>query len=136
MTSTKELTRELEELRQRFKDFRESHAAHSRVPQALRAATVAALHHGVSGAVIRRACRLSGSQLRSWQTAVAPRRPQGSVRVFKVSNATTSLTEGATGARELVRAAAPFEEQTIELRIGPWSVRVGLAGLSARESRG
>ena len=128
MTSAKMLARELEILRRRFAEFRESHPAHSQVPQALRAAAVSALHRGLSGAVIRRSCGLSGSQLRSWQATVVPRRPQRSVRVFEVSHAATTLTEGAAGPREVGPAQGPAECQTLELRIGPWSVRVGLAG--------
>jgi hypothetical protein len=104
----------------RFARFRREHRRGARVPFELRAATLAALQSGVKQGELCRACGISWTQVMTWK-AVGRKlaKPAGGaaadVRVFSV------VDEPAAGHAPVVST-----DQTLELRLGPWSVSVRL----------
>lgn len=113
----------IEDLGRRFAAFRRNHRRFTRVPPELRSAFIAALKQGVSPGPLGRACGVSSSQLELWRSAPEPGavRPPGAdqpARVFSVIDDCASRPNGAVGATE---------GDELELRIGPWAVRVRLA---------
>jgi hypothetical protein len=94
----------------------------------MRAAVVAALELGVRRTELQRACGISGTQLGRWEEEADERRsdPDGGAeargaRVFAVVDET----------HDAGRAPAPTEQpEALELRLGPWSVSIRLAGQS------
>lgn len=114
------------ELGRRFALFREEHPRGTRVPAELRAAVLLALARGAASGDIERACHVSWGQVRAWEARKghepvrAPVVDQ-EVRVFSVVNE-------APGAHQ--PPAASTVEDGLELRLGPWSVSVRLAGRS------
>jgi len=117
-------------LGKQFARFRGEHRDGARIPQELRAAVIAALEQGARQGEVLRVCKLSWSQVQSWQGI--GRRAQaeeeggghgGAVRVFAVEDETGSGSEA---------PAALGEGEALELRLGPWSVSVRLAGGGGR----
>jgi hypothetical protein len=118
-----------DELRKRFLRFRRENPRNTRVPSDLRAAVAAAIARGVTPGLLRRTCRLSTSQLTRWRMcsrALAPvltpaPSPAGQLppRVFSVIGEATARPPG-------LPARPPADG--LELRLGPWSVCVRLAG--------
>jgi hypothetical protein len=112
-------------LGKQFARFRAEHREGTRIPVELRVAVVAALEQGAKLGEVQRVCKVSWSQVRSWQErdlhAQAPGDggPGESVRVFAV--------EDEAGAGNGAPAALG-EGEALELRLGPWSVSVRLAG--------
>ena len=102
-------------LGRRFARFRGAHRDGARIPPELRAAVMAALEQGARQGEVLRVCKLSWSQVRSWKGGG----PGGAVRVFAVEDA------GET-------PAALGEGDALQLRLGPWSVSVRLAGGGGR----
>ncbi len=117
-----EVSAALNALTKLFARFRARHQRCARVPADLRAAALAVLREGVTEGALRRACRISCSQLDAWIRR-APNRsrpgssPADAVRVFSV------VDDARPGGPQAVAA-----EQTLELRAGPWSVTVRFAG--------
>jgi hypothetical protein len=112
----------LAELEKRFERFRAEHARGTRVPGALRAAALAALGKGVSAGELYRSCGVSRTQIEAWRSS---RRKIGGhettpadVRVFSVVDREQE---------EPPSCVDPWESAEIELRVGPWSVRIGRA---------
>ena len=58
----------IEQLEQRFAQFRREHRAHTRIPDALREAVLASMGQGVTPAQLRHCFGLSSKQLKQWQT--------------------------------------------------------------------
>jgi hypothetical protein len=121
----------LAELEGRFARFRREQPRGARVPEELRAAVVAALGQGVRPGELQRACGVTWSQVMTWQARRAGEQgASGSagptkVRVFSVVDEP----------RE--DPAAPPESTgggALELRLGPWTVSVRLAG-AGRQGR-
>lgn len=111
----------VEELSRRFAAFRRDNPRHARVPRGLRAAVMAAISKGVTPTRLRRACGVSTSQLDRWRAAsVEGHEP----RVFSVVGGPSPRTSDVIGWQQY---------DALELRLGPWSVRVQLA--EERESR-
>lgn len=109
----------LTELAQRFAQFRSNNARFTRVPQELRAAAVQAMSAGVTVSALRRRCGVSSSQVAAWQASSErgeARAEPAQVRAFSVVDAAPST--GALGASS---------DETLELRLGPWSVSVRIA---------
>ena len=102
-------------LGQRFARFRGAHCDGARIPPELRAAVMAALEQGAKQGEVLRVCKLSWSQVRSWKGGG----PGGAVRVFAVEDAGEA-------------PAAVGEGDALQLRLGPWSVSVRLAGGGGR----
>jgi transposase-like protein len=111
---------EVERLGRRFEVFRRSHEPGSRIPDALRAAALAALDRGASTGDLYRACRVTSVQLRQWRQHVR-RGAQvaaagGSVaHVFNVIDETTEHEAG---------GGCEPEAPELELRVGRWAVRI------------
>ncbi|MBK8011680.1 MAG: hypothetical protein IPK13_10030 [Deltaproteobacteria bacterium] len=110
-------------LTERFAQFRAESERGTRVPAELRAAALAALRQGAAQGALQRDCQISRSQLDAWRRAAAApstrsRRATGEdARIFAVVDEALPVDE---------RAAAA--EPPLELRVGPWSVTVRLAG--------
>ena len=102
-------------LRERFAQFRAESERGARV--------LAALCQGVTRGALLRGCGIQGSQLDAWKRAVPrpsarSRRDAGEdVRVFAVVDDARSAGTGAAAA-----------DPPLELRVGPWSVTVRVAG--------
>jgi hypothetical protein len=112
----------VEDLRKRFLDFRRTNARHTRIPEELRAAVLAAVGRGVTPTRIRRTCRVSDGQLTRWKAAnrathgQMPESP-GPARIFSVVDDQPSRPS-----RPPACDSAP--EPALELRVGLWSVTV------------
>lgn len=115
----------LDELEGRFAEFRSEHPPRTRVPADLRASVVAALNRGVTRGDLLRRCGVSWNQLETWKSQSNPVRRKASkrdrsgdeVRIFSVVDEPSVMPP----------AAPVTAEQTLELRLGRWSVRVQLA---------
>ena len=113
----------VDELKERFAIFRRENPRNTRIPDDLRSAVITAMKQGVRSGRLRRACGLSTSQLARWR-ALAPS-PVPSIvrrqhaRVFSVIGDTRPRSPVAT-------LSSPAYD--LELRLGPWSVSVRLAG--------
>lgn len=117
---------ELVELGKRFARFRQEHPQGTRIPDDLRAAALGLLRE-VAPAEVYRTCGITFGQVMAWKEAEARRPTAPDVRVFSVvDEAAPRLAPQATTAA--VAAAAP----ALELRLGPWSVSVQLAGPAGR----
>ena len=111
---------EVERLRRRFEAFRRSHEPGTRIPDALRAAALAALERGASTGDLFRVCRVTSAQLRQWRQHVRRRAPVAAAsppvaHVFNVVDGPAEHDGGGgcePGAAEL------------ELRLGRWAVRI------------
>jgi hypothetical protein len=115
----------LAELESRFARFRREQPRGARVPEELRAAVVAAVGQGVRPGELQRACGVTWSQVMTWQARRAgDQGASGSagpakVRVFSVVD------------EPRVDPPQPSESTgrgALELRLGPWTVSVRLAG--------
>ena len=123
---------EMERLRQRFELFRRSHEAGSRIPDALRAAALAALDRGASEGEVRRACQATSVQLRQWRVQLrrgateASALAEPAARVFDVVDDQASLESKPNG-----DSSSP----ELELRLGGWAVRIRQLGRKGEMSR-
>lgn len=112
------IDKKLHALEERLARFRAESGRGARVPAELRAAALLALREGASERALR-SCGISWSQLDAWKrkavrdVAGSRRGPPKDVRVFSVIDEV----------HPVLRA-----EQVLELRAGPWSVTVRLAG--------
>jgi len=115
---------QLAELARRFARFREEHPRGTRVPDDLRTATLAAVNSGIAPGDLQRSCGVTSTQLRAWKAgtraaaAVPTRSSEPDVRVF-------SVVDEPAGQRDLMPTDSTAHE--LELRLGPWSLRVRLA---------
>jgi len=111
---------EVERLGRRFEAFRRSHGPGSRIPDALRAAALAALQRGASTADLYRVCRVTSAQLRQWRGRVRRRAPVAAARppVAHVFNVVDGPAEHDAGSDREPGAAE------LELRLGRWAVRI------------
>jgi hypothetical protein len=118
----------LAELAERFAAFRRTNQRFTRVPRDLRAAVASAMRSGVAPAQLRRTCGLSTSQLERWRdkpSAGAPSQVEKEcARIFSVVDDVPPQAGNTTDATA---------DEALELRIGPWSVRVGFAEPHGRE---
>jgi hypothetical protein len=110
----------LVELGKRFARFREEYPRGRRIPDDLRAAALELLRE-VAPADLYRACGLSFGQVMAWKEAEARSPEPPDVRVF-------SVVDGEPVPRLAPRATASAAAPALELRVGPWSVSVRLAG--------
>lgn len=128
-SETRDGSSALAELENRFARFREEHARGTRIPEELRAAVLAALDEGVRPRELHRKCGVSWSQIVAWQArgvgrvkeqAAEPRE----VRVFSVADEPPMHRSG---------ALSSTAEQELELRFGPWSVKI--QGVGSEDGR-
>ena len=115
----------LAELAGRFARFRREQPRGARVPEELRAAVVAALGQGVAPSELHRACGVSWTQVITWQARHPGERG-------------TSRSAGASQVRVFSVVDEPRDDPAeapewmggrgLELRLGPWTVSVRLAG--------
>lgn len=110
----------LEELRQRFAAFRRENRRFTRVPDELRVAAVAAQREGVRPTTLRRVCGVSTSQLASWKA----NQPGSDVAAAEVQSARAFRVIDDAQARGAGGAAAVIDDEALEVRVGPWSIRV------------
>jgi len=111
------------DLGRKFDSFRKQNRRHAPIPAELRAAVVRALRQGADRGELRRTCRLSGTQIERWSAEAA--------------NMASSSASGLEAARVFsvvddqpnseARATAPVGSEPLELRLGPWFVRIHLA---------
>jgi hypothetical protein len=115
----------LAELEGRFARFRREQPRGARVPEELRAAVVAALGQGVAPSELQRACGVTWTQVMTWQArhpgdrGTSRSAGPSKVRVFSVVD------------EPRVDPPQPSESTGgggLELRLGPWTVSVRLAG--------
>jgi hypothetical protein len=115
----------LAELEGRFARFRRAQPRGARVPEELRAAVLAAVGQGVRPGELQRSCGVTWSQVAIWQSmrAVEQRRAGSAgpteVRVFSVVDEPRE---------EHPEPPELMGERGLELRLGPWTVSVWLAG--------
>lgn len=117
---------EVAELGRRFAEFRDKHPGGARIPRELRASVVAAVEQGAKLGELLRVCKLSWSQVHSWQRSdrqASAEQIGESVRVFSVEDE----ARGSGGV-----AAASVQGQELELRLGQWMVSVRLAERTGR----
>lgn len=106
-------------LGERFARFRREHPRGARIPDDLREAALVLLRE-VAPADLYRSCGISFGQVVAWKEARARRPESPEVRVFSVA--------AEEAAAERPALAAPATPPELELRVGPWSVSVRLAG--------
>lgn len=104
--------RRIEHLKRDYEKFRREHRRGTRIPQVLRAAALAALESGASEGQVRRACKISPTQLGWWRRSAKPRGGQfgageQQVRVF-----------------EVVEDDAEQEARGVSLRVGRWEISI------------
>jgi hypothetical protein len=115
--------RGLEQLRRRFEAFRDASPPNARIPVPLRQGVLALLRDGVARSTVMKTCGVSWTQLERWTELYAPKpspcdlTPPRAPRVLSVVDDAPSLTE----------ASEPLAE-TLELRLGRWSVTVRPTG--------
>jgi len=114
----------LVELGRRFARFRKEHPRGTRIPDDLREAALALLRE-VAPADLYRTCGISFGQVMAWKEARARKPESPDVQVFSVDveKPVACLEPKATGWAT---------EPELELRVGPWSVSVRLAGPGRR----
>ena len=110
----------VERLSRRFMRFRRDHPPQSRIPEALRAAVLAAMRQGVAQSRLRRTCGLGSGQIDRWKQGIArkptpAKRGRPRARVFEVSSETPAAC---------ATTDAVHPDQQLELRVGPWSICV------------
>ena len=115
---------ELVELGKRFAGFRKEHPRGTRIPDELRTAALELLRE-VAPAEIYRTCGISFGQVMAWKEAEARSPEVPDVRVFSVDEDPVPPFAPSASAS----TAAP----ALELRLGPWSVSVRLAGPGSSE---
>jgi hypothetical protein len=108
----------LVELGKRFARFRREHPRGTRIPDDLREAALVLLRE-VAPADLYRSCGISFGQVMAWKEARARRAESPDIRVFSVVDEESM---------ERPALVAPATLPELELRVGPWSVRVRLAG--------
>jgi hypothetical protein len=115
--------RGLEQLRRRFEAFRDVSPPNARIPVPLRKAVLALLREGVARSAVMKACGVSWTQVERWTELYAPEPPSRDLppprapRVLSVVDDAPPLTE----------TSEPLVE-TLELRLGRWSVTVRPTG--------
>ncbi len=122
----------LAELESRFARFRRKQPRGARVPEELRVAVLAVVSQGVKSGELHRACGVTWNQVMIWKARRSDdQRASGSaeptqVRVFSV------VDEPRVEPPEVPESMG---ESGLELRLGPWTVSVRLAGPGRREGR-
>jgi len=115
----------LAELESRFARFRREQPRGARVPEELRAAAIAAVAQGVRPGELQRTCGVTWSQVMTWQARrTGDQGASGSagptqVRVFSVVDEPR---------KDRPEPPESMGERELELRLGPWTVSVRLAG--------
>jgi hypothetical protein len=111
---------EVKRLGRRFEMFRRSHEPGTRIPDALRAAALAALERGASTGDLHRACRVTSGQLRLWRQRLGPGTQVGAggKPVAHVLNVVDDQPEPDT------ELGCELEAPELELRLGRWAVRI------------
>jgi hypothetical protein len=107
-----------EQLKRSFAKFRSGHRTRTRIPQALREAALAALESGMPELMVRRACGISGTQLRWWRLRQGActdgiEQPEPKARIFPVVDDTPYLGAESAGAST---------GQSVQLRVGGWEI--------------
>lgn len=107
-----------EQLKRSFAKFRSGHRTRTRIPQVLRDSALAALESGVPELRVRRACGISGTQLRWWRLrqdtcAEGIEQQEHKARIFPVVDDIAYV-----GAEN---AGAPTG-QSVQLRVGQWEI--------------
>jgi transposase-like protein len=111
---------EVERLGRRFEVFRRSREPGSRIPDALRAAALAALDRGASTGDLYRACRVTAVQLRQWRQQV-----RRGVQVAAAGRPAAQVLHVVDEATEHdARLGCEPEAPALELRLGRWAVRI------------
>jgi hypothetical protein len=111
----------LEHLRRSFQEFRRRHRSGTRIPQTLRDQVMEALRCGTSELQVRRACRISYTQMHWWRQGQrvcaqgTQLREQGA-RVFPVVYDVPAVA--AEDTRE-------HEAQQLQMRVGRWVISIG-----------
>jgi hypothetical protein len=113
----------LAKLGDQFAEFRRTHKSQTRIPENLRAAIAAAVRAGVAVSALQAACRISWSQVNRWCTEERVQRriakkPTGDVQVLSV------VDRNAGDVRTQVSPPPPKPTADLELRFGPWRVRI------------
>jgi hypothetical protein len=118
----------LEEVAKQFAHFRQTHQKGARIPQELREAVEKLAEEGISLTEVLPACGLTLWQYQRWHKSQSneikkqkSESRESAVRVFPVVNKDSGYSD---------------RNQELELRLGPWSVSIKLAGSSKSANRG
>jgi len=115
--------RRVEQLRRSYEKFRREHRRGTRIPQELRDAALAALEGGTTEGQVRRACRISRTQLGWWRRSerasgrkIEPSEQQAKqARVFPVVDDVGGIAVGGAG---------EHEAHSVQLRVGRWEISI------------
>jgi len=114
----------LADLERRFAQFRREQPRGARVPDDLRAATLAAEAKGVSAGAIHRTCGVSWSQLMAWKGA---RRSAPAQRARRRAKSTSDVRVFSVVEDAIDRGVPTTSaDNELELRLGRWAVSVRL----------
>jgi hypothetical protein len=108
----------LEHLRRSFEEFRRRHRSGTRIPQTLRDQAMEALRCGTSELQVRRACRISHTQMRWWRQgchscAQELELARDKARVFPVVDEVSPIV-----------VEREHEAHQLQMRIGRWVISI------------
>jgi len=116
------------ELGQRFADFRAESRAYARVPAELQGAVAQVARQGATEQQLRDACGISAAQFRRWTGSESGRSRRSPEGLEKLDEARFfDVVEGIDSRPSTIGVGA-VDGHNLELRLGPWSIRVCLAG--------
>jgi hypothetical protein len=110
----------LEHLRRSFEEFRRRHRSGTRIPQTLRDQAMQVLRCGTSELQVRRACRISHTQMHWWRQGQRPcaqgtQLREHEARVFPVVYDVPAVA--AEDTRE-------HDAQQLQMRVGRWVISI------------
>jgi len=118
-------------LRKRFARFRRAHKPHTRIPDELRAAAVAAVQRGVAPSILKMTCGVSSRQLGQWRPKTTKASVPNGNRLDDVQ--VLSVVEHDALPLKLTPTSSAVDQE-LHLRLGSWSVSIRV-GESPRNAR-
>jgi hypothetical protein len=117
------------ELGQRFAAFRSQNRAYARVPAELQTAVARVARRGATERELRDACGISAVQFRRWTSNESDGSRRSPETLEQLNDAQFfDVVEGIYGRPSTTVVGSCDSGQGLELRLGPWSIRVCMAG--------
>ncbi len=114
-----------QELKQRFDTFRSEQPPRTKIPKTLRDAALVAIRSGVIPATIRRLCKISSTQLKTWQRQTditLQKQATSRAQIFSVLD--EEMVSADTVSKPQAEYTPPSAPSSLELRLGQWSISV------------